>query len=339
MSTTLPTVAFPADAVPFSLPPIEPAVVEPPPVTSSIVASSIAASSIVASSIAASSIAASSIAASSLANASLATPNIKAERIHLGPLAIDTYAEQALADHVLDHAFNGGRTRQIVTANAQFYVLAEKNQRFRECLDAAEYICADGMPIVWACERFTGIRVPRITGVDFIGLLCQRGARDGLRVFLLGGRPGTAQATADKLKEQFPGVVIAGVDCPDWGFETSPATLNPVLDRIAAAKPHILLAGLGAPKQEFFIHEHIRPLKVPIAIGIGGSFEILSGSLKRAPTWIQSHGFEWAFRLTQEPRRLFSRYLVGNAEFLWDLAKWRLRESRRPAELGTVKGS
>jgi N-acetylglucosaminyldiphosphoundecaprenol N-acetyl-beta-D-mannosaminyltransferase len=263
-----------------------------------------------------------------------------ATRIHIGNLGIDTYSETALADHVLDHAFNGKRTRQIITANAQFYVLAEKNRRFRECLEAAEYSCADGMPIVWACERFAGTKVPRIAGVDFIGMLCERGARDGLRLYLLGGRPGTAQATADMLKAKFPGVQIAGVDCPDWGFETSPATLAPVLDRIAKAKPHILLAGLGAPKQEFFIHEHIRPIKVPIAIGIGGSFEILSGSLQRAPQWFQSHGLEWAFRLAQEPRRLLTRYVAGNAEFLWDIAKWRMRELRGTAGLSTdVKSS
>jgi N-acetylglucosaminyldiphosphoundecaprenol N-acetyl-beta-D-mannosaminyltransferase len=263
-----------------------------------------------------------------------------ATRVHIGNLGIDTYSETALADHVLDHAFNGRRTRQIITANAQFYVLAEKNPRFRECLEAAEYSCADGMPIVWACERFAGTKVPRITGVDFISMLCERGARDGLRIYLVGGRPGTAQATADILKEKFPGVQIAGVDCPDWGFETSEATLKPVLQRIAAAKPHILLAGLGAPKQEFFIHEHIRPIKIPIAIGIGGSFEILSGSLQRAPLWFQTHGLEWAFRLAQEPRRLLKRYLTGNAEFLWDIAKWRLRVMRNSSPLPSqVKSS
>jgi N-acetylglucosaminyldiphosphoundecaprenol N-acetyl-beta-D-mannosaminyltransferase len=264
-------------------------------------------------------------------------PAAEVTRINLGSLGIDTYSETALVDHVLDHAFNGKKTRQIVTANAQFYVLADKNQRFRSCLETAEYICADGMPIVWACERFTGIKVPRITGVDFIGLLCERGARDGLRVYLLGGRPGTAMATAQRLQKAYPGVVIAGVDCPEWGFEGSEATLRPVIERIAAAKPHLLLAGLGAPKQEFFIHDHVRPLKVPVAIGIGGSFEILSGSLQRAPQWAQSSGMEWAYRLTQEPRRLWKRYLVGNAIFLWDLAKWRLRLGFRVSP--PIKGS
>jgi N-acetylglucosaminyldiphosphoundecaprenol N-acetyl-beta-D-mannosaminyltransferase len=262
-----------------------------------------------------------------------AKPEMQPVRIHIGRLGIDTYTEQTLADHVLDHAFNGTRTRQIVTANAQFYVLADKNPRFRECLESAEYICADGMPIVWACKQFTGINVPRITGVDFIGLLCSRGARDNLRIYLLGGKPGTALETGTRLKEQYPGLEIAGVDCPDWGFEQSSQTLAPVLERIAAAKPHILLVGLGAPKQEFFIHQHIRPMNLPVAIGIGGSFEILSGSVKRAPTWLQSRGLEWAYRLTQEPRRLFKRYLLGNTEFLWDIAKWRLRELRHAPPL------
>jgi N-acetylglucosaminyldiphosphoundecaprenol N-acetyl-beta-D-mannosaminyltransferase len=254
-------------------------------------------------------------------------------RINIGNLGIDTYSETGLVDHVLDHAFNGRRTRQIVTANAQFYVLAEKDSRFRQCLDKAEYICADGMPLVWACVRFAGIKVPRITGVDFIEALCQRGERDGLRIFLIGGRPGTAQATAEKMKHRYPGIVIAGVACPQWGFETREETLVPVLSQIAAAKPHILLVGLGAPKQEFFINEHIRPLGVPIAVGIGGSFEILSGTLERAPKWIQSGGFEWAYRLAKEPKRLWKRYLLGNAEFILDLAKWRVRALRNVIHL------
>jgi len=118
---------------------------------------------------------------------------------------------------------------------------------------------------------------------------------------------------------------IAGVSCPDWGFETRAETLNPVLEQIAQAKPHILFVGLGAPKQEFLIDEHIRPVNIPIAIGIGGSFEILSGAVERAPAWMRSSGLEWAFRLGQEPGRLWKRYLVGNAEFLWSVAKWRLQ--------------
>jgi N-acetylglucosaminyldiphosphoundecaprenol N-acetyl-beta-D-mannosaminyltransferase len=245
-------------------------------------------------------------------------------RMSIGHVGMDTYSRAALIAEVLDHALHGTVTRQIVTVNAQIYVLADKSARYRECLFTADYLCADGMPLVWACDRLGGLKVPRIAGVDLIQHLCRHGAADGLSVFLLGGRPDMANKTARNLSRRYPGLKIAGVSCPDWGFEKHEDTLNPVLEQIAQAKPHILFAGLGAPKQELLIDEHIRPLNVPIAIGIGGSFEILSGSVERAPEWMQSSGLEWTFRFCQEPGRLWKRYLVGNAEFLWSVAKWRL---------------
>jgi N-acetylglucosaminyldiphosphoundecaprenol N-acetyl-beta-D-mannosaminyltransferase len=246
-------------------------------------------------------------------------------RVSIGHIGMDTYSQAALITEVLDHALHGTVTRQIVTVNAQIYVLAEKSARYRECLFTADYLCADGMPLVWACDRLGGLKVPRVAGVDLIEHLCRLGAADGLAVFFLGGRPDMANQSARNLSRRYPGLKIAGVSCPNWGFEKHEDTLNPVLEKIARAKPHILFAGLGAPKQELLIDEHIRPLKVPIAIGIGGSFEILSGSIERAPQWVRSSGLEWTFRLRQEPRRLWKRYLVGNAEFLWSVAKWRLQ--------------
>jgi N-acetylglucosaminyldiphosphoundecaprenol N-acetyl-beta-D-mannosaminyltransferase len=254
-----------------------------------------------------------------------------AARINIGSIAIDTISQDALLDEVLQHALHGKVTRQVVTVNAQFYVLAERSRRFRECLREADYICADGMSIVWACSAFGEGHVPRIAGVDLIERLCQRGAAHGLRVFLLGGRPETASATADVLRKRYPGIQIAGVNCPLFGFERREQSLKRVLDHIAATGPHILFVGLGAPKQEFLIHEHIRPLNIPLAVGIGGSFEILSGTLNRAPMWMQSSGLEWAYRLFQEPGRLWKRYLIGNLEFLWHFAKWRLQRVSQDA--------
>ncbi len=246
-------------------------------------------------------------------------------RVDLGAVAIDTYSQTELIDHAIVHALHGKGTRQVATVNAQFYVLAQKHGRFRECLGEADYLCADGMPIVWACNTFGKRQVGRIAGVDLMEGLCERGAAHGLRAYLLGGTPGAAEATARLLSQRYPGVAIAGVNCPEIGFERREASLRPVLDKIARARPHLLFVGLGAPKQELLIHEHIRPLGVPLAIGVGGSFEIVSGVLERAPLWMQASGLEWAFRLWQEPRRLWKRYLIGNIEFLWTLAKWRLR--------------
>jgi N-acetylglucosaminyldiphosphoundecaprenol N-acetyl-beta-D-mannosaminyltransferase len=259
----------------------------------------------------------------SLGTPSALPPWTPFQRLDIGSLAIDQYSQTALVDEVLHHALYGDVTRQVVTANAQFYVLAQKSRRFRECLRDADYICADGMPIVWACSTLYDGSVPRIAGVNLIEKLCHRGAAHRLRVFLLGGRLGTASLTAEILKKRYPGIEIAGVDCPPYGFERREQSLQEVLDHIVAAKPHVLFVGLGAPKQELFIRNHVRQLRVPLAIGIGGSFEILSGKLKRAPQWMQSCGLEWAYRFSQEPGRLWKRYLIGNVEFLWYVLKSR----------------
>ncbi len=249
-------------------------------------------------------------------------------RIRLGPLALDTYTLRGFVVEIIHHALHGTRTRQVVTANAQFFVLADKDTRFRQCVEDAEYICADGMALVWACNKLTSTRIERINGTNLIEDICREGAVQGLRIFLFGGKPGTAEATGALLEARYPGIVVAGHSCPPFGFERSPETLAPVLDAVAAAKPHVVFVSLGAPKQEYFIHDHLKPLGVPLAIGIGGSFELLSGQIRRAPVWMQNTGLEWAFRFAQEPRRLWKRYLVGNTEFLLRLVKWKLAGAR-----------
>jgi N-acetylglucosaminyldiphosphoundecaprenol N-acetyl-beta-D-mannosaminyltransferase len=261
-------------------------------------------------------------------------PRKSVPRVDIGVLSIDSYTQTALVEETLEHALHGGSPRQIVTVNAQFYVLAHKYTRFRDCLKKADYICADGMPIVWVCNTFGRGEVPRIAGVDLIQRLCELGAPHGLRVFFLGGRAEAANTTARLLSQRYPGLKVAGVNCPEFGFERQSESLQPVLDHIVESKPQILFVGLGAPKQELFIHDHIRRLNVPLAVGIGGSFEILAGIIDRAPVWMQSCGFEWAFRLWQEPKRLWKRYLVGNLEFVWIVAKWRLRSSLRVSTVG-----
>ena len=250
-------------------------------------------------------------------------PKPSISRVHLGTLPLDTYHKEGFLAEVLDHALNGHRTRHIVTANAQFFVLSEKDPRFRRCIESAEYICADGMALVWACNHLMKTSIPRINGTDLIEEICRDGAADGLRIFLLGGKPGAAAATATILEARYPGVIIAGINCPDIGFEQSRSSLDPLLADILNAKPHVVFVSLGAPKQEFFILQHLRPLHVPLAIGIGGSFELISGQIERAPKWLQQSGLEWAFRFAQEPQRLWRRYLIGNVQFLLGLAKWR----------------
>jgi N-acetylglucosaminyldiphosphoundecaprenol N-acetyl-beta-D-mannosaminyltransferase len=155
-----------------------------------------------------------------------------------------------------------------------------------------------------------------VTGVDLFKALCGRAAKSGLRVYLLGGQPGSAELAARKLQAAYPNLIVAGTYCPAWGFEKDSEQLDAIARVIREAKPHILFVGLGAPKQENWIYEHGLKLGVPVCMGIGGSFEMVGGITRRAPRWMQQLGLEWLFRLVVEPRRLWKRYLIGNAQFM-----------------------
>lgn len=258
---------------------------------------------------------------------SAAAQSVANERaVRIGPIRVTTLSRRELVDQLIQQVFVGAETKHVVTANAQFYVLAERDARFRQCLAEADYICADGHPIVRMCNWMGIPSAERITGVDLIPLLCERAAELDLPVYFLGGYPGSAAATASLLMDRFPKLRVCGVGCPPKGFEESTEVLTQMLRSIAKAEPSIIFVAFGAPKQEYFIQEHIKALGIPVAIGVGGSFELLAGIRKRAPQWVQSLGMEWAFRLAQEPRRLAKRYLVGNSVFSYYAFRYLLSE-------------
>jgi N-acetylglucosaminyldiphosphoundecaprenol N-acetyl-beta-D-mannosaminyltransferase len=199
---------------------------------------------------------------------------------------------------------------------------------FQDCLRRAEFVCADGASISIAAAALAGKRLERLTGVDLVEELCRRGCGMGLRVFLLGGRPGSADQLGKLLALRHPGLQIAGISCPPMGFEKSAGSLSAVLEEVQAARPHIVFVALGAPKQEMFIDQYLRNLKVPVAIGVGGTFEIIAGVTRRAPVVFRRLGMEWLYRLAQEPRRLWRRYLLGNPEFLWIMSRYWLSRNK-----------
>jgi N-acetylglucosaminyldiphosphoundecaprenol N-acetyl-beta-D-mannosaminyltransferase len=221
------------------------------------------------------------------------------------------------------------KTRHVITANAQFYNLAEQREDFRECIDRAEYVCADGISVVLACKWLGKQNVSRVPGVDMVDHLCKEAAAQGVSAYFFGGHEGTAEEAAGILTKRYPGLQVAGVACPPRGFERDEEQLRIALEEIRRAKPAILFVALGAPKQELFINEHIRPLGVPVAIGIGGSFEMIAGRVRRAPLWMQRTGLEWAYRWLQEPWRLANRYLIGNALFCFYLLRYVVRGNLR----------
>lgn len=202
-----------------------------------------------------------------------------------------------------------GKPHQVVTANVDFLAIARRRPRFARILDTADLVLCDGKPLQWA-SRIQGRPIPaRITGMDLVLATAQHSARRGYRLYLMGAGPGVAARAAQRLRQVVPGVVIAGAMSPSVGVFDG-AEDHRIVERIRAARPDALFVALGAPRQEEWIHDHLDELGVPLCAGVGGVFDFLAGETRRAPAWIQRAGMEWAFRLAQEPTRLWRRYLV-----------------------------
>ena len=218
------------------------------------------------------------------------------------------------------------RAAVIATVNAQFVHLASRQSRFAAFLRRADLSVADGMSLVFA-SRILGTPLPeRIAGVDLACELCALLAAQGGSVYLFGGRPGSAAIAQSRLRQLHPALRVVGVECPPWDFEKSPELAELALRRIQAAHPDLLLVGLGAPKQEYWIEENLHALPCKLVLGVGGTFEILSGRVRRAPSFMQQWGAEWFFRLCSEPKRLGLRYLSGNTYFVWALLRCGLQQ-------------
>jgi N-acetylglucosaminyldiphosphoundecaprenol N-acetyl-beta-D-mannosaminyltransferase len=253
-------------------------------------------------------------------------------RARIGRARVDCCSFQEVVDAITRHAALAGPSSCVVTPNAQHVVLLESDSSLREAYAHAELVVPDGTSLLFASRMLGEKLTERIAGVDLFQHLCGKAAERGLRVFLLGGRPGAAQLAAGKLKRRFPRLTVAGACCPPLGFEGDERELQAVGEAIRAAHPDLVFVALGAPKQESWMHWHGRRSGAPVLIGVGGSFEIVGGLLRRAPRFLQRLGCEWLYRLLLEPGRLWKRYLIGNCRFLGIVLQQVVRQHRRSPE-------
>lgn len=208
------------------------------------------------------------------------------------------------------------KPKHVCTGNLDHLRVANENPAFYDAYWSADLVVADGSPVVWLSAFQKQPLKERVTGVDLFRGVCEAAARSGLRVFLLGGLPGSAEESARRLAQEFPGIKVVGTDCPDPASFYFDSEQKRIVQKVRDAAPHVLFVALGAPKQELWIAETKHLLKVPVSIGVGGAFEMYAGVVKRAPLWMQRVGAEWLFRLSQEPLRLFDRYLLKDFPFL-----------------------
>lgn len=218
-----------------------------------------------------------------------------------------------------------GERGLVVTPNTDHVVKLSRDPAFREAYGRATLIVPDGMPIVWASRLLGAPLKARVAGAALLPALCERAALRGWRVFFLGGIPGVAEKAAARLTDRYPGLRVVGCYAPPFGFESDAAESERIVTRIRMTRPDILFIGVGAPKQEEWGAAHLDSLGAPLVPCVGAAFDFAAGSVRRAPTWLQHAGLEWLFRLLQEPRRLWRRYLVDSLAFVPIV----LRERRR----------
>jgi N-acetylglucosaminyldiphosphoundecaprenol N-acetyl-beta-D-mannosaminyltransferase len=243
------------------------------------------------------------------------------DRVRIGQLEVDSVTcDQALAEiaELVDRRKGGA----VFTPNVDHVVKAEEHLPFRRAYSRADLCLADGMPILWA-SRLLGSPLPeKVSGSDLVVPLARLAAERSWRVYLLGGAPGVAAEAGRKMASEF-GVRVVGADSPVVDADGGTDDPEETVARVRAARPDLVLVALGAPKQELWIDRFAERVTPAVSIAVGGSLDFIAGRVKRAPAWMSHAGFEWLFRLAQEPRRLWRRYLVEDPRFAAIVARSR----------------
>jgi N-acetylglucosaminyldiphosphoundecaprenol N-acetyl-beta-D-mannosaminyltransferase len=204
----------------------------------------------------------------------------------------------------LNYRIESKLTTHVVTANPEMVMLSKKEPRLLQIINQAELVTPDGIGIVLASKLVGGLIKNRVTGFDLVYKLFENRESKGMktRVFLLGGKERIVKLAANELSASFNSVEIVGFH--DGYFNSDSVVEKEVSQQISSLQPDLLLVGMGCPKQEDFIYRFKHILSASVMIGVGGTFDILSGNTKRAPLWIQKIGIEWLYRLIKEPNRL-----------------------------------
>jgi N-acetylglucosaminyldiphosphoundecaprenol N-acetyl-beta-D-mannosaminyltransferase len=239
------------------------------------------------------------------------------ERITLMGCQIDNLSmEETLAK--VEGFIQSGRPHQHVVVNVDKLVKASRDADLRRIINECALVNVDGMPVVWASRLLGKPLKERVAGVDMFEALMRRAGDKGWRVFLLGAREEVVSAVQETYQRKYPKLLIAGYRNGYWKGEAEEAE---VVEQIRASGADLLFVAISSPKKEQFLGRYQADMKIPFAMGVGGTFDVAIGKVKRAPLWMQKSGLEWFYRFLQEPRRMFRRYFIDDMAFIWLLIK------------------
>jgi N-acetylglucosaminyldiphosphoundecaprenol N-acetyl-beta-D-mannosaminyltransferase len=222
----------------------------------------------------------------------------------LGVRVDDVTYEEALA-HV-ERCVADGDPHQIATVNVEFIMAARRNPVFRQVLAQASLCVPDSVGVVWAARRQGHSLRQRVAGVDLVERIAARGAERGWRIYFLGAAPGVAEQAAAVLSARYPGFKVAGC----YAGSPRPEQEDEIVGWVRAARPDVLLVAYGAPRQDLWIARNQARIGVPVALGVGGSFDFIAGVAQRAPRWMRRAGLEWLHRLLRQPWRLRRQLVI-----------------------------
>lgn len=238
-------------------------------------------------------------------------------RVTIMDCPFDSVTFDGAVDRIVQWCRSATRARTVVTMNAGQLVAMQRDPELASACRAGDLIVPDGVPVVWASSLVRQPLVARVAGVDLMEALLRRGGAEGLRIFLLGAREEVVTKLADKCLRDYPGLQIAGWRNGYFGEADHPA----VIEQIRRSGADILFIGMPSPFKEVFAERHRDDFNVPVIMGVGGSFDVLAGVIRRAPASWQKVGMEWSWRLLMEPRKLWRRYLVTNTLFIARVAR------------------
>lgn len=224
-------------------------------------------------------------------------------------IKVDNLSLEEAVDRVGEFLHDASLPHYIVTPNPEIIVAAQKDLALREIINAASLRVPDGVCLVVVSRLLGRPLKQRVSGIDLMLKIIEKYNKSGLKIFLLGGQPGVAQEAAGKLVKRYPGINIVGTQHGYFSDDIE------VVEKIKSCKPDILFVGLGAGRQEMWLHNYRKNLNVPVSMVIGGSLDVISGRKKRAPKLFQALGIEWLYRLITEPSR-WKRQLAL-PKFLW----------------------
>jgi len=239
------------------------------------------------------------------------------DRVKISDIFINNLEWDRIAG-VIEKFIRNQKAHQIITANSSMVASLDRDSRLKEAFFNADLVLADSAGIVWASKFLRAGKLIRIPGIDLMLELCRLGASRGYSIYLLGSEESIVKKARENLDKQFPNLRILGMQHGYFSKDEE----ERIVEQIREAKPDFLFVGIGTPRGEKWIYSQIERLNVPVCMAVGGSLDVIAGRLKRAPRWIRELGFEWTYRIIQEPWRIVR--LPALFSFLWKVFKQKL---------------